>query len=244
MRGLYAVLGAALCLWSCQKAPAPAAPLEDAAELAPAPDLGPVLVARGTEPFWRLEILPGDRLYFTETSRIMPIEAPFEAPQRDGVGVLRIASGPISAVLTPEPCSDGMSDITYAYSAKLTVENVPFKGCAFARWDHEIADMLPAIDACLAAAGENLAVAYAALQKDNAPLVVLVRTNSERVACRPDASGAPLLASYPDAPLPGDGDVTFVRGPGEAPLTRCGPAPAVRDGAGSVIGWVLGDERC
>ncbi len=88
-------------------------------------------VALGTEPFWSVEVSPGQLRYST------PEDIPgaiFAAQRSDDAAAitytgtldgkaasLRIAAG---------ECSDGMSDTVYAYRARFTLADLELSGCA------------------------------------------------------------------------------------------------------------------
>ena len=88
-------------------------------------------VALGTEPFWSVEVTPGQLRYSTPED----IPGAIFAAQRsaDGASItytgtldgkaarLRIAAG---------QCSDGMSDTVYAYRATFTLADLELSGCA------------------------------------------------------------------------------------------------------------------
>jgi hypothetical protein len=112
-----------------------------------------------------------------------------------------------------------------------------------ARWDTRIADMLPAIDACIAKAPENRTITYAAPYHAGA----LVRLDGEdgKLDCQIDAEGqARVSISDPALMLEGDGEATFVRGPGENPGGECYEAPEVHAPDGALLGWMLDPQGC
>jgi len=86
--------------------------------------------ARGTEPFW----------YFSASGSTLVWQAPGESDieTQTFTGITLSASGSsyildgtgISAFIALGSCSDGMSDITYAYSIDVTKQTENFNGCA------------------------------------------------------------------------------------------------------------------
>ncbi len=83
-------------------------------------------IAKGTEPFWALEqTATGAR--FSEPGMTGVIETWYTSVQTivgasiSIVGTPVTTGLPLSAVVTPGTCSDGMSDIIYAYTAVITL---------------------------------------------------------------------------------------------------------------------------
>jgi uncharacterized membrane protein len=116
-------------------AEAPEAPGPAAA--APTPvlagvDLTQPLRARGTEPFWAVE-LTGSELVYNGLDR--PEQ---RAPQNQPVvqGTMAMwesttgAGNPIKVTLTATDCSDGMSDLSYPLTAMVEISGETLMGCA------------------------------------------------------------------------------------------------------------------
>lgn len=91
------------------------------------------LTARGTEPFWAVDVDAGERVWKTP-----------ERPEGAGVQVERHSSGKgvrdvdadrtgLELMLTPGRCSDGMSDLVYPYSATWVHDGRTWRGCALPR---------------------------------------------------------------------------------------------------------------
>ena len=137
------VLAAALAVAACSPqtpdgttAPPPAdAPSPTPAPPAPAPiaeEFSGDLDARGTEPFWGLQIRD------TQITLQRPDHPNAVGPNpglvmEGGKAVWRTRSGvePLSVTIRLEACSDGMSDLKYAYAAEVTLGGAePLKGCA------------------------------------------------------------------------------------------------------------------
>ena len=120
----------------------PAAPPADApaATTAAAPaassggmDIGQPITARGTEPFWAVEITDGVKFRLTRPDQPdLLAEAPGAAISPDGA--TWVAKGPKGEQLTISlkmaACSDGMSDLKYPMSAQVVLPNQVLKGCA------------------------------------------------------------------------------------------------------------------
>lgn len=109
---------AAALLSGCATMPPPDSPSESAA---PA-----TYMALGTEPFWNLEITPA-QLNFNRP------DAPRIALPNPGLRMVsgaRVVRTPrMTVTLLPGPCSDGMSDRTYADRATIVVDGTMFRGC-------------------------------------------------------------------------------------------------------------------
>lgn len=142
MRPIAAALACALLLAACeqshdgQEGPA-AGPPADAPPPATTPQPAatyPVnLDLAGTEPFWNVKIR-GTSVAFTEP----------DAPQQDFANAAKAeaggaatwtannASGSIVVKVSAGPCSDGMSDRTWTYTAEVTLGTRVLKGCAAA----------------------------------------------------------------------------------------------------------------
>jgi uncharacterized membrane protein len=135
----------ALLLAACgQEAPggADAPPPADAPAAPEAPTADPAapfkvdFSASGTEPFWRLDIKGTDVTLSGPITETVP--APHEAANAglaatDGAATWTAQAGatPVVVKVTKGDCSDGMSDLTYPYSAEVAWGAQTLKGCAF-----------------------------------------------------------------------------------------------------------------
>ena len=89
-------------------------------------------LARGTEPFWSVRVERG-KLTFER-----PDQSPLEAAVStrglttdSAAWLAQAATGEVLALsLARQPCSDGMSDLKYAWSASLKVGVEELRGCA------------------------------------------------------------------------------------------------------------------
>ena len=94
---------------------------------------GVVFFARGNEPFW--SVRSGQDGVTLERPGVAPVTGPFTGVT-DVSGGRRIesetASGKLLVQLTPAPCSDGMSDSIYGWTAKASLRNEEWSGCGFA----------------------------------------------------------------------------------------------------------------
>lgn len=133
-------LAVAVLLFSaaaCTPAEPPEPPPAPPPAPAPAPSLGGVDLTKplkliGTEPFWGVDIGPG-ALELTGVDR-PEVTAPNAGPKADAASAVWEARGsdgkPLKITLTPEKCSDGMSDRTYALTAEVRHGDETLKGCA------------------------------------------------------------------------------------------------------------------
>jgi uncharacterized membrane protein len=106
--------------------------LQDAVKGCAAPPGAYVVAARGTEPFWAVEVNE-DRIVWRQPDA--PKEIAFGAPQTEDVeGAVRyVASGDgheVEVLIDAEVCRDAMSGEYFAYSAKAKLDTREFSGCA------------------------------------------------------------------------------------------------------------------
>jgi uncharacterized membrane protein len=92
-------------------------------------------IALGNEPFWSLEIIPGEKRIVFKDVGVEKVTEFIYAPAKMEDGVLKYeATSPsndkLVAIIRMEKCSDGMSDRQYNYSAEITVNGKVNKGCA------------------------------------------------------------------------------------------------------------------
>ena len=85
------------------------------------------LDARGTEPFWSLQIRKKSLvLQRPDASKLtLPNDGPFMEN-----GKVTWAEGKLVAFFTEAACSDGMSDKTYPFTAEVQAGQDTYKGCA------------------------------------------------------------------------------------------------------------------
>lgn len=88
--------------------------------------------AHGTEPFWSITV-SGNRLVF-ERPDVAALQTVFDGIEVEGE-VRRIhadtAIGRIDLQLNRKPCSDGMSDTLFAWTAQLQLDAQTWQGCAY-----------------------------------------------------------------------------------------------------------------
>lgn len=87
--------------------------------------------ALGTEPFWNFEIDGSKAKYVTPENQA---GTSFDVQRTDSAQGVAFA-GPmgkqrVTILITPESCSDGMSDRTHAYTVKAMIDGQTLKGCA------------------------------------------------------------------------------------------------------------------
>ena len=90
-------------------------------------DAGPVLYkAVGTEPGWSLTVRPARMDYagdYGQVNLAEPTPPDFKATH----GTFR--SGKLQVTISPGPCSDGMSDLTYRQTVRVTADGRTVSGC-------------------------------------------------------------------------------------------------------------------
>lgn len=115
-------------------------------------------------------------------------------------------------------------------------------------WESRLSEMLPYIDACLAASPETRTISYASLLNDREAVVRLGGASGEFVCtvptAEPTAANAAIISDDEEMTFEGEGSALFVRGPGPNPGGECYEAPEVRNADGEVIGWMLDPEGC
>lgn len=128
MRHLIQLSALLAGLTGCQ-AQAPVAPASTSAALAP--DLAGDFDARGTEPFWSLQIRPTQLTLQRPDRPNLVIGNPGAQPGADRVSWTLAGEPALSVVILRGDCSDGMSDLAYRYRAEVTVGGERLEGCAF-----------------------------------------------------------------------------------------------------------------
>lgn len=148
MRAIVALSLSAVLLAACgEEAPggADAPPPADAPVPAETPGVSePVTVAaapaefqadfsaRGTEPFWRIDIKGGEiRLTRPDVPELVATNAGLAALGGRAVWTAQAGQTAVVATLVRGDCSDGMSDLKYPYTAEVKVGDLTLKGCGF-----------------------------------------------------------------------------------------------------------------
>jgi uncharacterized membrane protein len=243
VRFVATILVLALGLAACGRKPEPPAQAPATGGLPAMGDfLGP-MAAVGTEPFWRADIQPGGQISLTRPAQGQaPVGAPY-APPRAVAGGAAFTAGPLKIQFTPGPCSDGMSDVAYPYTATVTApDGVTLKGCGYGKWSAGLTGLIPAIDACMAQSGGRYAVIWAASDGDGAR----VRFDDGEPRECAFKVGKASFADTNGAPMPSERDPLFVRGPKREVVGECGLSDdeEVLDVDGEVIGWLTSDDEC
>jgi uncharacterized membrane protein len=143
---LSVLAASALALAACdrpaEEAPGgmDAPPPADAPAAAPAADpAAPFRVdfsASGTEPFWRVDIKGTDITLSGPVTETIPAphvaaNAGLAATGDAATWTAQAGTTPVVVKVTKGDCSDGMSDLTYPYSAEVSWGGQTLKGCGF-----------------------------------------------------------------------------------------------------------------
>jgi hypothetical protein len=235
------VLLLALALAACgQTASAPDATPDAEPAMTSGLDLSGHLVAVGPE--FRLDAIPEQNaVVLVYPAYDQTVSAPYAAPQATDTGVL-LQSGDITLTLTPGACTH--EGAVYPMRATVTTTNGrPADGCALVTWDRHLLELMPQIDACIAASPETNYVRYAG-EHDGAVLVRLSGPTAE-IDCRVSAGQAQITPRDGALAVAGDGEALFVRGSGGPnPGGECFEAPEVRGANGELLGWMLDPQGC
>ena len=96
------------------------------------PDFSRPLNLLGVEPFWSLRIRPEGLTFSTPAAK--DLTAPNAGPQVEPNRAVWTATGsdgaPLAATLTAVVCQDGMSDLTYPFTAQVQAAGRTWTGCA------------------------------------------------------------------------------------------------------------------
>lgn len=114
-------------------APPPAdAPPEATAPAEAASEYAVDFAARGNEPFWRADV-KGTTITITrpEPPEVVATNAALGTSGTTATWTAQAGTTSVVLVVSKAPCSDGMSDLKYDYTAELREGDVVFKGCAF-----------------------------------------------------------------------------------------------------------------
>ncbi len=110
--------------------------IEQTWTISPGPtEVRTIFIARGNEPFWSFEQTATGARFLRPGQEVVEETLYTSIETHSGTSIL-ISATPVSTgsnigvVLSPGVCSDGMSDIVYSYSVKLTLQNEVLNGCA------------------------------------------------------------------------------------------------------------------
>ncbi len=169
------------------------------------------------------------------------VSAAYVAPQATDTGATLI-SGDITLTLTPGACSYFGMD--YPMHAVVSITNGrPAEGCAMIRWDHRLLELMPAIDACVAASPETRWVTYAG-ERGEGRVIVRMEGEAGPVDCTVANGAASVSPRRDDLNIASENEAIFVRGPGENPGGECYDAPEVRSASGELLGWMADPQGC
>ena len=99
-------------------------------QTAPAP-VGERFVALGTEPFWSVEVSPGQLRFSTPEDIPGATFAAQRSADAASITYTGMLNGKAARLrIAPGQCSDGMSDTVYAYRATFTLADLELSGCA------------------------------------------------------------------------------------------------------------------
>ncbi|MGB7656261.1 MAG: hypothetical protein WBL74_12335 [Novosphingobium sp.] len=143
------ILGLAVLLAGCEKATPPDAvvAVSPSETGLPVPPPKPAVTAKpentrpatttlhlrafGTEPFWAIDIAPGQLRYSSPELQDGKAFAASSSPEGKGVRYSGTLDGKaISLLIEPGTCSDGMSDTVHKWTAALTIDGKTEQGCA------------------------------------------------------------------------------------------------------------------
>lgn len=164
---------------------------------------------------------------------------------------VRVVAGPLTITIRHEAC-ELPNGVHTDYNANVLFEGVSYQGCAErgvsnrprATWASVVADLVPAIDACLARATAPPAVVTIASALDEDVVSVRMRqANGRRDECLVSSDGQRVDAFEPVADMDrrsGEGDPEFVRAPGPPPREQpCRGVEPVDAPNGARLGWLV-----
>ena len=95
-------------------------------------DAGIDFIGHGNEPFWGLEIDKGNKIIFNKPDMKEPVSMPYTEPTiSDNVREYHIQTEAtkLDITISPQFCSDGMSDFLYEYKVSLKFNGKSYSGC-------------------------------------------------------------------------------------------------------------------
>jgi hypothetical protein len=235
------ICAALLALAACGQGAAPTAPAaQTQAPPAPAPDLHGAIIGVGDNPAWRLEADPTGAVTLSigDTEHY---QGHYAEPHRNTEGGFTMDAGDINVDLSVAPCT--IQGVGYPLRAIVQPHRqAAVEGCAYVRWDQKLVELMPQIDACIAASPASRRVTYAGPYQG----AVLVRlTDGETpIDCRVAHNAATIAPRDANTHVLGDGEAIFVRAPGEQPGGECFTAPEVRAADGALLGWMDDPQGC
>jgi uncharacterized membrane protein len=106
--------------------------MADKSRLKEKADAGVDFIGHGNEPFWGLEIDKGNKIVFMSPNLKDTISVPYAEPvSTNNVREYHIQSEKtkLDITLSPQLCSDGMSDFLYEYKVTVKYNNKDYSGC-------------------------------------------------------------------------------------------------------------------
>jgi uncharacterized membrane protein len=95
-------------------------------------DAGIDFIGHGNEPFWGLEIDKGNKIIFNQPDMKEPVSTSYAEPIiSNGVREYHIQTEAtkLDITISPQFCSDGMSDFLYEYKVSLKYNGKSYSGC-------------------------------------------------------------------------------------------------------------------
>ena len=95
-------------------------------------DAGIDFIGHGNEPFWSLEIDKGNKITFNRPDMKEPLSLPYTEPTKSSGNRdfhLETEEAKMDISISPQFCSDGMSDFIYEYKVSLQYKGKNYSGC-------------------------------------------------------------------------------------------------------------------
>jgi len=95
-------------------------------------DAGIDFIGHGNEPFWGLEIDNGNKIIFNNPDLKKPVNTPYTEPiiSNDAREYhIQTEGTKLDIIISPQFCSDGMSDFLYEYKVSLQYNGKSYSGC-------------------------------------------------------------------------------------------------------------------
>jgi uncharacterized membrane protein len=217
----------------------------DAAGLSPSAFEGS-LEAVGPEGAWHLSIAPEAGIALSEVEAGVDTRAAYSQPVGMELGV-EIGSAPITVRITPGPCTNGMSGVTYDFNVQVTRDGAPpLQGCLYRPWSSQIVALQPAIQSCLRLSPGASSISYLRANDGGGAFMRVIGETGASLDCTivPGGTAPQTTAANTSLRFPGEGDVLFFAAPGEQPGGECYAAPEVKNAQGQVIGWLADPNGC
>lgn len=95
-------------------------------------DAGIDFIGHGNEPFWSVEIDKGNKIIFSSPNLKEPVSVPYAEPALSNnirEYHIQTEAAKLDITISPQFCSDGMSDFLYEYKVSLKYNGKDFSGC-------------------------------------------------------------------------------------------------------------------